>query len=134
MEFIKETSQFILEYGLDVLSLVTGALTIFSFLADAKSKNGKEFKLSRRSAVLFFLAATCIACVIVSSGRKPSEDDPVHIGSPSQTVPVSSNEGLFVSDFYTPDYDDLPDGVASGWGDSENGRDSYTTDQINGGF
>ena len=133
MEFIKETSQFILEYGLDVLSLVTGALTIFSFLADAKSKNGKEFKLSRRSAVLFFLAATCIACVIVSSGRKPSEDDPVHIGSPSQTVPVSSNEGLFVSDFYTPDYDDLPDGVASGWGDSENGRDSYTTDQINGG-
>lgn len=133
MEFIRKVLQFIRENGLDILAWVSGAISIFSFLADTKDKKGKGFKPSRRSAILFLLAVTCIAIAIEVSGRKTLEDDPVQTGSPSMTFPKPSNEGLFVSDFYAPSYNELPDDAASGWGDSEDGRDSYTTDQINAG-
>lgn len=136
MEFITKTVQFIRENGLNILSWVAGIIAVFSFLADAKNKKEDGFKISRRSAILLVLAATCIAVVIESSNQvapASGTDDLTQTGNPSPTVPDRSNDPLFVSDYYSQSYEELPDGVVSGWGDNGNGRDSYTTDQIKAG-
>lgn len=58
-----------------------------------------------------------------------SEDKPEDDAVPENIVVTHS----FVSQDWAPNYDKLPDGFLSGWGDNGGGRESYTLDEVNAG-